>query len=378
MKKGKIRKSIISKVIVSMLAVIMLFIINPMHTNAAQNPNPSIIDCATITPGDGQVKVTITNPKPDKLYAYSIWPAAQVEYVLSVYTSSGAAYAPVESFGAGNYYELIAGSVIIPATNGDELNIIVFELDPLEITGKFESGEDAYGYWIQGAQHLAATPQEGLSNDDGKDAKVIEIAEVNVTELGDIKDKIEVNVSDENAFSKSVELRLTDNQNSKDAFALAVGADNGRIIAFDISLYIKDTNDKTQPESGYTVTIKFPLPTELWEQRDGVKIGHIADDGKLEILDSVITKIDGVYYIEFTTNHFSPYALLVNVDISDDNNNNNNNNNGENIKTDEQSSEDTPQTGDNASSISLMIVAMIGVMGVVLASKRKKNNRVEI
>ncbi len=158
-KIGKVSKQIIG---VALIAVMLLCSVRT-EVNAARNENPSVITCADITPGDGEVKITITNEQPDKVYAYSIWPAEQAAYILSVYTSSGAAYAPVESFGSGNYYELITNnSAIVPATNGEEKHFLVFELDPLEVCSQWPDGTDAYGYWMQGAQHLSATPQEGL------------------------------------------------------------------------------------------------------------------------------------------------------------------------------------------------------------------------
>lgn len=136
----------------------------------------------------------------------------------------------------------------------------------------------------------------------------IEVSETNVAVLEGVKDNIIVTAMP-GAFSQLVELRLTDDAAAVNAFHELLGTNNGTVLAFDISLYVKGTDTKTQPNAGYAVTIRIPLPQDLWDVRDTVKIGHIKN-GSVEILPSSLVWENGMWYIVFQAESFSPYALL--------------------------------------------------------------------
>jgi hypothetical protein len=111
-----------------------------------------------------------------------------------------------------------------------------------------------------------------------------------------------------NAFSNSVEVKVTDTDESAANFGLGIG---NTVYPFDISLYTKGTNDKAAPKDGYAVTISLPIPEKLLDIKEQIKIAHKAADGTVSILKSELKQIKGVWYLVFETNEFSPYALVV-------------------------------------------------------------------
>jgi hypothetical protein len=112
----------------------------------------------------------------------------------------------------------------------------------------------------------------------------------------------------ENAFSNSVEVKVTDTTESASSFGLGTG---GEVYPFDISLYIKGTNEKTEPAAGYAVTISLPVPESLLDKKDMLSIVHKSDDGIVTTLASQLVQRNGVWYLVFEATEFSPYALVV-------------------------------------------------------------------
>jgi hypothetical protein len=106
-----------------------------------------------------------------------------------------------------------------------------------------------------------------------------------------------------NAFSRSVELKITDTDQEGASFGFGAGTD---VYPFDISLYIKGTNTKTEPASGYAVTISLPIPESLLDVRDKLSVAHKSDDGTVTILLSSLKQIFGVWYLVFDATEFSP------------------------------------------------------------------------
>lgn len=142
----------------------------------------------------------------------------------------------------------------------------------------------------------------------GSNTPVITVSEVKselFSNAGDIKVEADVN----SAFGQSVAVKITDDTDSqKEIFSLA-GA-NDRVYPFDISLHSKTSNEKIQPKDGYSVKITLPLPKELLDDREKIKVVY-GKDGKLETLKSELAEKDGKWYITFEATHFSPYALIV-------------------------------------------------------------------
>ena len=111
-----------------------------------------------------------------------------------------------------------------------------------------------------------------------------------------------------NAFSNSVEVKVTNTDQKGSSFGFGDGT---RVYPFDISLYIKGTNTKTEPSAGYAVTITLPIPRELLDVKDRLFITHKSDNGTVTTLKSGLKQINGVWSLEFEATKFSPYALVV-------------------------------------------------------------------
>lgn len=111
-----------------------------------------------------------------------------------------------------------------------------------------------------------------------------------------------------NAFSASVEVKVTDTAEEGASFGFGAGTD---VYPFDISLYIKGTSTKTKPASGYAVTISLPIPETLLDVREKLFIVHKSDDGTVTTLASSLKQVGGVWYLIFSADEFSPYALAV-------------------------------------------------------------------
>lgn len=110
------------------------------------------------------------------------------------------------------------------------------------------------------------------------------------------------------AFSSSVEVRVTDTDEPALGFGLGAGS---TVYPFDISLYIKGTDTKTQPRDGYAVTIRLPVPDALLDAKERLSVVHKSGDGTVATLASQLRQISGVWYLVFEATAFSPYALAV-------------------------------------------------------------------
>jgi len=143
--------------------------------------------------------------------------------------------------------------------------------------------------------------------------KTVEVIE---TPAGiDNVDKIKVEPIGE-AFDESVEVRIKDDTATKQLIedfiktSNTIDFKNATVFPLDISLYLKGTNTKVQPNSGASVKITVPIPTQLLADKNSLKVVCVID-GKMEVLETTIIEIDGVYCVQFTAKHFSPYALVV-------------------------------------------------------------------
>ena len=118
------------------------------------------------------------------------------------------------------------------------------------------------------------------------------------------------------AFSQPVEVRFKDDSAVKaaieTAFDTALKAELKDIVVFpmDISLYVKGTDTKIQPNAGTSVTITFPIPEALLANKDKIKVVCLID-GKLTVLETKILLVEGVWCVQFSATHFSPYAMVV-------------------------------------------------------------------
>ena len=119
---------------------------------------------------------------------------------------------------------------------------------------------------------------------------------------------IEAEANMDNAFSNSVEVKVTDTAEDAVNFKLSAGDE---VYPFDISLYIKGTNTRTEPSPGYAVTILLPIPENLLDEKELLDVMHKSDDRTVTTLNSRLLQKDGVWYLVFEATEFSPYALVV-------------------------------------------------------------------
>jgi hypothetical protein len=109
------------------------------------------------------------------------------------------------------------------------------------------------------------------------------------------------NVDD--AFSSSVEVKISDTDEDEASFGFTAGT---QVYPFDISLYIKGTNQKTEPRAGYSVTISLPMPEHLLDVKELISVVHKSESGVVTTVPSRLEQNGGVWYITFEATEFSP------------------------------------------------------------------------
>jgi uncharacterized repeat protein (TIGR02543 family) len=161
-----------------------------------------------------------------------------------------------------------------------------------------DSGEKTYwAKWTQVASYGGDLP-----------AKTIAVTEISSALFAGSMGAVLAEANVDNAFSNSVEVKVTDTGEDTSSFGFGAGAD---VYPFDISLYIKGTNTRTEPASGYAVTISLPIPESLLDVREKLIIAHRSASGAVTPLTSSLKQIGGVWYLVFDATEFSPYALVV-------------------------------------------------------------------
>ena len=121
------------------------------------------------------------------------------------------------------------------------------------------------------------------------------------------------------AFDDSIEVRLKDNAEEEEIIRQALAdktldvISDAEIFPLDISMYIKGTDTKVQPNEGTSVKITIPIPEILLANKEKIVIVCVVD-GKLQVLPTKVVLKDGVYCVVFTASHFSPYAFVVDKD----------------------------------------------------------------
>ncbi len=104
------------------------------------------------------------------------------------------------------------------------------------------------------------------------------------------------------AFDKSVEVRLKDDPQVKKVIEDALDdvlkeeLKDTTVFPLDISLYIKGTDTKVQPNEGTSVEITCPVPEDLLASKESVKVVCIID-GKLTVLETKLVQVDGVWCV---------------------------------------------------------------------------------
>ena len=138
-------------------------------------------------------------------------------------------------------------------------------------------------------------------------SKTITVTENSSSLFSGSQGEVKAEADMQNAFSISVEVRVTETEEDATDFGLGTG---DTVYPFDISLYIKGTDTKTEPEDGYAVTIYLPVPDELLDEKEQLSIAHKSGGGSVTTLSSRLERADGVWYLVFEATEFSPYALV--------------------------------------------------------------------
>lgn len=191
--------------------------------------------------------------------------------------------------------------------------------------GSFASETDAATTFTMPADAVTITatyqaiPDSGSDDDDtgstpGETITVVEAPQgidnprqITVTPVGD-------------AFNQSIEVRLKDDpvakeqiQNALEQSGFEEGMEDAFVYPLDISMYIKGTNTKVQPNEGTSVEITCPIPADLLAQKDKLVVVCLID-GKLTVLPTTVIVKGNKYYVQFIASHFSPYAFVVDED----------------------------------------------------------------
>jgi len=175
---------------------------------------------------------------------------------------------------------------------------------------KFGLTNEGYKLTRSGSNLLISS---GTSENSGRDydytpSRTITVSETSSDLFSGSTGQIKAEANMDNAFSNSVEVKVTDTAKNDSGFGLGAG---NAVYPFDISLYIKGTNTKTEPKDGYAVTISLPVPDKLLEVKDQLTIAHKSDSGTVTTLKSQLKQINGAWYLVFEATEFSPYALVV-------------------------------------------------------------------
>ncbi|MEA4813321.1 MAG: S-layer homology domain-containing protein [Oscillospiraceae bacterium] len=179
-------------------------------------------------------------------------------------------------------------------------------------SSKFSCANTGYEFSLSGTDLVISEPatnsSSGSGDGDYTPSRTITVTETSSVIFGDSEGEIKAEANMSNAFSSSVEVKVTDTEENAANFGLGAG---DKVYPFDISLYIKGTDTKTEPKDGYAVKISLPIPDELLDVKDQLSIMHKSDDGTVTTLNSQLKQINGVWYLVFEATEFSPYALVV-------------------------------------------------------------------
>ena len=122
------------------------------------------------------------------------------------------------------------------------------------------------------------------------------------------------------------------------------------LIVFEISL--ESNGEKIQPNG--KVNISIPIPTDFDTSK--LVVYRIDNNSKIDCL-ATVTKIDGLNYATFETEHFSSYALV------------------EKEVKEEITKDDTPQTGTKQFVHYAIIITIISIIGIFISNRKKIKNQ---
>lgn len=163
-------------------------------------------------------------------------------------------------------------------------------------------------HWVGNGGSSDENSSESSSDTPGQPEKTITVTEISSEVFKNAKGPVMIEADMGKAFSYPVEVKVTDTQEDAASFGLDAG---DMVYTFDISFYIKSTNEKTKPLPGYAVTVSLPVPENLLDVKERLVIMHKSESGIVTEISSYLEQKNGVWYIVFESTEFSPYALVV-------------------------------------------------------------------
>ncbi|MDE6750276.1 MAG: leucine-rich repeat domain-containing protein [Lachnospiraceae bacterium] len=135
---------------------------------------------------------------------------------------------------------------------------------------------------------------------------------VTVNISGDSIDNAEMASAAIDGVDESYILNIIESDTAKDLILEAYGRLNGNnvpsnLLAYDITLYDTATSIPITGLGRNKIEITIPLPDGVYEEN--LHVICMDANGQLEEVVSSIFSTNGVDYLTFTTNHFSPYAV---------------------------------------------------------------------
>ena len=176
-----------------------------------------------------------------------------------------------------------------------------------------------------------------------------------------------------NLTANSISLNETSSEQHRNiaiASSAMSGSDKTILAAFDVSLF-KTVYDSTGTQISNEkisntaitapITIRIPVP-EGYANRNDLQVVYIDNAGNVTPFETTVVTVDGIKYLQFTTTHFSVYAVTV---------------------SEQKAPVPNPDTGDSSShfpvdALSLFGLAVLSIFaGSILCSKRKLIKRKE-
>ncbi|HAN44058.1 MAG TPA: hypothetical protein DCP97_01565, partial [Ruminococcaceae bacterium] len=162
---------------------------------------------------------------------------------------------------------------------------------------------------------LAGDYDDHNDSDDSDDYSTSAISVSQTPASINNSDSIKIAAS-ENAFTKPVDVSIKEDAAVKQTILDAIKTNgvklpaDAAIFPLEINVFVKGTETKIQPMQGESVKFTIPIPTELLPDKEKVVVVRVIN-GKLEVLPTKLVQENSVYCVEFSADHFSPYALVV-------------------------------------------------------------------
>ncbi|MBQ7782463.1 MAG: hypothetical protein IJ368_00685 [Oscillospiraceae bacterium] len=132
--------------------------------------------------------------------------------------------------------------------------------------------------------------------------------------------KLKLNIR---TLKKDITARFTDSPELlgmvRDSFELyGIPTNNLNISPVDITLFTTEEKQKLQLQDGYSADITLPIPEDMNNHHDDLKVVRLEDDGSMTIIEGTISPLGSGNVISFNTDHFSVFALVAYSDEPED------------------------------------------------------------